>query len=134
VNPTGAIGSVREYSYDDGAWQSVGDLGSLGVQRFNAKQLLALQGRLAASSELRAHFSRLYSGGGPPEIVETNWRGYWCAATEFSATAYQLCQAQHGLGLLTPRGIRWLTIACICAALAIAAMVVLALRRRPLRR
>jgi sphingomyelin phosphodiesterase acid-like 3 len=113
VDETGTIDRVDEHAYTDGAWRDLGGLASLGVQRFDAAQLLALQGRLKHSAQLRASFSRLYSGGGPAEITESNWREYWCAATEFSATAYQRCEAQSGYSLLTPRALFFLRFAAI---------------------
>jgi sphingomyelin phosphodiesterase acid-like 3 len=136
VDGSGTIDGVREHSYSGGAWHGVGDLASLGVLRFDAPQLLALQRRLAHGERLRADFSHLYSGGGPPEIKESNWRGYWCAATEMSASAYQTCDAEHGFSLITLRGLRWLTIAgvafivLVIVVFAVVAIVALGKRKR----
>ena len=116
VDSDGALGDVTEFSYVDGAWQRLGDLASLGVPRFTAPALEALQGKLADDATLRTAFSFLYSGGGPPEITQRNWRSYWCAATNLSTSAYESCTGQRGLGVLTGRGLE----------LALAALVVLA--------
>jgi predicted phosphodiesterase len=105
VDRDGALGDVTEFSYVDGAWQRLGDLASLGVPRFTAPELEALQGRLADDATLRGTFSLLYSGGGPAEITKRNWRSYWCAATNLSTSAFESCTGQRGLGVLTGRGL-----------------------------
>jgi hypothetical protein len=107
VGSTGTIGTVREISYLGGAWRPLGDLASLGVRTFDAPQLFALQARLARSRSDREQFARLYSGGGPPEITESDWRTYWCSATAFSASAFQRCDDQHGLSILLPRALKF---------------------------
>ena len=40
-----------------------------------------------------------------PEISERNWRSYWCAADEFTATSFRDCLDEGGLGFLTRRGV-----------------------------
>jgi sphingomyelin phosphodiesterase acid-like 3 len=105
VDRDGTLGDVTEFSYVGGAWQRTGDLASLGVPRFTAPELEALQGRLADDATLRATFSRLYSGGGPPEITKRNWHSYWCAATNLATSAFESCTGQRGLGVLTGRGL-----------------------------
>jgi hypothetical protein len=112
---------VAEFSYVDGAWQRTGDLASLGVLRFTAPELEALQGRLADDATLRATLSRLYSGGGPPEITKRNWRSYWCAATNLSTSAFESCTGQRGLGVLTGRGLELVFGGFVALALAGAA-------------
>ncbi len=106
VGPAGTIGTVREISYDGQRWAPLGDLASLGVGTFDAHELAALQQRLAKNRPLREQLSRLYSGGGPPEITEGNWRTYWCTATAFSATSFQRCDDEHGVGVLLPRALK----------------------------
>jgi hypothetical protein len=118
VGPRGTIGTVREISYRSGAWQPLGDLAALGVRAFDAPQLLALQARLAQSRSDREQFARLYSGGAPPEITESNWRTYWCSATAFSASAFQRCDDQHGLSILLPRALELAALAVAIVLLA----------------
>ncbi len=102
----GTLVETAETSYLDGKWQTIGDFASLGIRRIDAAQLLEAQRRLAQSPDLRARFSRLYSGGGPAEIDESNWRSYWCAATAFASTAFQQCEgSRFGWVLLTHRGL-----------------------------
>jgi sphingomyelin phosphodiesterase acid-like 3 len=106
VEPDSTISNVVEYSYDDGTWKRLGALADLGVERFTAPDLEALQKRLAHDPSLRTKFSRLYSGAGRPEIDESNWRSYWCASTNFSATSFDACTGSHGLSILTGRALK----------------------------
>jgi hypothetical protein len=98
------ISNATEWSYVHRKWQRLGDLRTLGVARFTVPELEALQGRLARDPALRATFSRMYSGGGPAEITESNWRSYWCAVDNLSSTAYERCTGQGGFSIITERG------------------------------
>jgi hypothetical protein len=119
VEPDGTLSNVVEFSYASGEWQRLGSLADLGVHRFTAPDLEALQRRLAHDPALRAEFSRLYSGAGFSEIDERNWRSYWCAATNLSATSFDACTGQHGLSILTGRALKLIAAgALILAALA----------------
>ncbi len=130
VQPDGTLSNVTEYSYASGDWQRLGDLSSLGVSRFTAPDLEALQQRLARDPALRTEFSRLYSGAGPAEIDEGNWRSYWCAATNFSATSFDACTGQHGLSIFTGRALK-LAAGFVVIAIAIAALFFFRRRARP---
>ena len=107
VGPTGEVGNIAETSYVDGRWQRIGDLASLGVARFDVPSLEGLQQRLARDADLRARFSTLYSGAGVREITPSNWRAYWCAATELGSTAYGHCTSEGGFGVFTGRALRY---------------------------
>ena len=109
----GTVSRVVETSYFAGSWQVAGDLGKLGVRRFSALELASLQARLAHDSALRTAFSHLYSGGGPPEINEGNWRSYWCAAANFSASAFKACTGQGGVSVFTSRALK-IALAGVC--------------------
>jgi predicted phosphodiesterase len=130
VASDGTLASVAETSLVDGRWQRVGDLGTLGMRRFTVSELEGLQHRLKRGAALRATFSRLYSGGGPPEIDERNWRSYWCAAANFTATAFEACTGQSGWSVVTGRGL-WLGIAGLAALIAAAALFFFLPRPRP---
>ena len=73
---------------------------------FSVPQLDALQARLARDPVLRATFSRMYSGGGSPEVKESNWRSYWCAVDNLSSTTYERCTGQGGFSIVTERGLQ----------------------------
>jgi predicted phosphodiesterase len=124
----GTLSTVAETSFVGGKWLRVGDLGTLGAHRFTVPELEALQRRLGRDPALRATFARLYSGSGPPEIDERNWRSYWCANTNFTATAYEACTGQSGWSVLTGRGL-WLGLAAAVAL--IVAAGALYFRRHP---
>jgi hypothetical protein len=117
----GTVSRIAETSYLNGSWRRVGDLAGLGVRRFTASELTALQRRLGRDPGLRATFSRLYSGGGPAEINERNWRSYWCAATNFSASAFTACTGQGGLSVFTGRALKLAAGSAVAIALAGAA-------------
>jgi predicted phosphodiesterase len=132
VEPDGTLSNVGEYSYSSGDWQRLGALADLGVKRFTAPDLEALQDRLAHDPALRTEFSRLYSGAGIPEIDEGNWRSYWCAATNFSATSFDACTGQHGLGVVTGRGLK-LAAGLVIVLIALATLFFFRRRVRPAR-
>ena len=106
----------------------MGGLRSLGVGEVSGSALRALQGRLAKDASLRARFAALYNGGAPPEINESNWRSYWCAATEFTATDFRACTDQGGYSVFTARGLIVLGISAL-GLLGLIAWVALRQRR-----
>ena len=123
------LNDATEWSYVHRKWLRLGDLRALGVARFTVPELEALQGRLARDPALRATFSRLYSGGGPPEIKPSNWRSYWCAVDNLSSTAYERCTGQGGFSIITERGL--LLAGFVAAPLAGLAGLFFFLRLRP---
>jgi uncharacterized protein YjeT (DUF2065 family) len=129
VDARGIPHDVEEYSYRSGAWRDTGGLRELGVTAFTAPQLLAAQARLAHDPQARATFARLYGGGGRPEIEESNWRGYWCAATAFATAPYRACAGTGGISLITGRGVAVLVAGC-GVLVAAGALAVWLLRRR----
>jgi sphingomyelin phosphodiesterase acid-like 3 len=107
VGPDGAVGNVAETSYQDGRWQRIGDLASLGVATFDAASLEGLQRRLARDAGLRERFATLYSGDGVRDITPQNWKIYWCAATELSAGAFGACASEGGYSIFTARALKY---------------------------
>ena len=102
----GRILNLEEHSRVRGTWQDVGGLGSLGASEFSGPALTALQHRLTREPALRETFSRLYTGGTRwREINESNWRSYWCVATEFTSTGFRDCVNEGGFSFLTRRGV-----------------------------
>jgi hypothetical protein len=130
VQPDGSLSTVVEYSYAHRAWHRLGDLAELGVAHFTPSELDALQQRLAREPALRAEFSRLYSGAGNPEIDESNWRSYWCAVANFSATDFDDCTGQSGFGILTRRGVEVVVVLAVLVV-ALSAFFFFRGRRRP---
>jgi hypothetical protein len=96
VSPGGIVSGVEEISYLHGRWQDDGGFRSLGVGELTGTELRGLQERLARDRSLRARFAALYNGDAPPEINESNWRSYWCAATTFAAADFRACTEQGG--------------------------------------
>lgn len=129
VAADGTVSNVEERSYVHRAWHDVGGLPALGVRELTGSALRALQGRLAADRNLRARFDALYNGDAPPEINEGNWRGYWCAATAFSAADFRACTNQGGFSIFTRRGLI-VGAGAVAVAVLVAAVIVFALRRR----
>ena len=129
VAPDGTLSKLVETSLLDGEWQHLGDLGTLGLQAFSAPELESLQRRLADDAALRSRLSRLYSGAGPREIDRRNWRSYWCAATNFTATAFEACTGQQGLSVLTGRGVEVVLGVALAAAILCGALGFFFLRR-----
>jgi hypothetical protein len=64
------------------------------------------------------------------EIDPRHWRPYWCAATEFSSTAFRDCLDEGGYSFLTRRGVAVVAAGIVAAVLAILAAVVVVVRRR----
>lgn len=118
VGPDGTIRGIEEHAFDRGAWSDLGGTKDLGVGEFTGPALAALQRRLSSDPELRAVYSRLYSGGAQPEITPENWRGYWCAIGSMSSTDYRRCEGQGGYSILTERGIFVVVSAVAVAVLA----------------
>jgi len=100
VEPDGTISDATEISYRDRHWSTIGDLRSFGARAFTVDELLELQERLARDTGLRERFALLYNGGLPGEITERNWRSYWCAATNFTETAFRSCAPRSGTALI----------------------------------
>ena len=126
VAPNGVIRNLEEHSFVNWHWRDIGGLGTLGVSEFRVRALVNLQRRLEREPELRAKYALLYMGDAPyHEVDERNWRSYWCAATEYSSTAFRDCLAEGGFSFLTRRGV------AVVGAAATATIVVLgAVRRR----
>jgi len=120
VTADGTVRNVAETSYLDDDWKRVGDLAGQGVAAFSAPQLAAYEMRLDRSIEARQAYERLYSGGAPSEIDESNWRIYRCAMSALSATSEGRCTNSGGLSILTERAVKVLSV--IGAVVAIAAL------------
>jgi predicted phosphodiesterase len=105
VAPDGTLKNVVETSYVDEDWKTIGDLADQGVAAFTAPQLAAYELRLDRSIAAREAYERLYSGGAPSEINESNWRIYRCAMSALSATSESRCTDSGGLGVLTERAV-----------------------------
>ena len=134
VATDGRVRNFEEHSLDRGTWRDIGGTSTLGASEFTAPALINLQRRLSREPVLRETFAALYTGGAQwHESAGPNWRTYWCAATEFSATAFRDCVDEGGFSFLTRRGIVVVGIAA-AAVLAVVggciALVVVAVRRR----
>jgi len=104
VDRHGTIDGVEDWTLLGTRWGDRGGLTTLGMSDVSVASILGLQRRLASDVHLRATFARLYNGDAPPEIDASNWRAYWCAATEMSATAFRSCAAVGGYSIVTARG------------------------------
>jgi sphingomyelin phosphodiesterase acid-like 3 len=139
VSPDGVIRGLEEHSFVDGRWRDIGGLGTLGASEFSGAALVNLQRRLERDPALRAKFSTLYMGASRyVDIDPRHWRSYWCAATEFSSTAFRDCLDEGGFSFLTKRGVAVVGAAAAGVAIVfgaiVAAVVVLVRRRRAARR
>jgi hypothetical protein len=123
INAAGAIVRADDWTELGGRWADRGGLASLGMPDVSVRSILALQGRLASNPALRERFARLYNGDAPPEITSKNWRVYWCAATDLSATAFRACMAEGGFSIVTARGIKAIAVGVAILALLAAAIV-----------
>lgn len=135
VAPNGVIRNLEEHSFVNWHWRDIGGLGTLGVSEFSGPALVNLQRRLEREPELRAKYALLYMGDAPyHEVDERNWRSYWCAATEYSSTAFRDCLAEGGFSFLTRRGVAVVGAAAAATIVVlgafVAAVVVLVRRRR----
>ncbi len=131
VDASGNVGNVTETSYLRGRWQRVGDLASLGARAFDVAALERVQARLEKEPALRERFATLYSGGGVRDINATNWRVYWCAATELSAGGFRACTSQGGYSIFTGRALRVAALGlALAVGLIVAAFVTVRRRRR----
>ncbi len=129
VDADRTIVSVDDWTRLNGAWADRGGLRTLGMPDVSTRSILALQRRLASDATLRATFARLYNGDAPPEITPQNWRVYWCAAADLSATAFRSCMAEGGYSILTGRAVKLLAV-FVVAALALAGVLVKVARDR----
>jgi hypothetical protein len=118
VARNGTIRNLEEHSRVSATWRDVGGSGTLGVSEFSGPALVALQRRLAGNPDLRQRYAGLYVGDSWPEINERNWRSYWCAADEFTATSFRDCLNEGGFSFLTWRGV-----AVVAAALGVIVVV-----------
>jgi hypothetical protein len=115
--------NVSENSFDGTLWKSTGTLHDLGVNRFDAKELLALQARLAAKPQLRTRYANMYGGDASKnEIDESNWRAYWCAATALTVDGYRTCTADGTSGAIPSRSYAIAGFAVLAGAGAVAAV------------
>jgi len=130
VAADGAVQNVAETSYLDDGWKRVGDLAGQGVTAFSAPQLAAYEARLDRSLAAREAYERLYSGGAPSEIDESNWRIYRCAMSALSATSEGRCTNSGGLSVLTERAVRVLFVVAAVVVVAALALTVAFRRRR----
>jgi hypothetical protein len=118
VKPDGTIASADDHAYLDGRWQTIGGTKTLGLTAVTGQELLALQTRLARDPELRGKFDRLYNGGAPPEIDESNWRSYWCAATALSIGSFTACMGRSpGISVFTRRGVVLIVVSALAVLL-----------------
>jgi len=123
INAANAIVSVEDWTELGGRWADRGGLASLGMHDVSVPSILGLQRRLAADPALRERFARLYNGDAPPEITPHNWRVYWCATTDLSATAFRSCMAEGGFSIVTARGFKAIAAGAAVLALLAAAIV-----------
>lgn len=133
VDATGTIRRADDHAYLDGHWQTIGSTATLGLASFSGPELVRLQARLLAEKPLRATFDRLYNSGASPEISESNWRIYWCAATAFNPTAFRGCLPVGGYSIFTRRGlelIAFVTLAFLAGAAFVVRAIVRSRRRR----
>lgn len=134
VAPDGRIRNLEEHSRVDGRWRDIGGLRDLGVSEFSGSALVGFHRRLAHSANLRAAYFRLYVGGvSLRDMDESNWRSYWCAATEFTATGFRDCLDEGGFSFLTRRGVLVVGAAIggvVVVVGGLAAVVVYTIRRR----
>jgi sphingomyelin phosphodiesterase acid-like 3 len=134
VASDGVIQNLEEHSLVHGEWRDIGGLSTLGASEFSGRALLNLQRRLEQHADEREKFAMLYSGGAPwSEVNETNWRSYWCVATEFNATAFRDCLDEGGFSFLTRRGVAVVALAIagvVALTGALIALIVAAVRRR----
>ena len=133
VDAASTIVSAENWTRLDGRWADRGGLPSLGMADISVRSILAFQRRLADDSALRTTFALLYNGGAPPEITAANWRIYWCAATDLSATTFRACMAEGGISILTTRGIKVIIVIAV-ALVAIGLLIVRFARRSSKRR
>ncbi len=129
VGSDGTLGNIEEHAFVRDAWIDAGGTRTLGVKTFGARDLLALQTRLAADPGLRATFARLYGGPNRHEIDEGNWRAYWCAATELAVPPFKSCFGVGGYRIVTQRGLIVLGVVIVLFVAALAAAIVLIRRR-----
>jgi sphingomyelin phosphodiesterase acid-like 3 len=131
VDPSGVIRKLEEHSYVHRRWRDIGGLGTLGVSEFSGLALVNLQHRLERDPALREKYATLYIGAARyQEIDPHHWRPYWCAATEFSSTAYRDCLDEGGFSFLTRRGVAVVAAGLGAAVLLIVVAVALLVRRR----
>ncbi len=125
VRADGRIASADDHAFLDGRWQTIGGTRTLGLSAITGPQLLALQTRLARDPVLRREFDRLYNGGAPSEIDESNWRTYWCAATAFSLGSFSSCLGHaRGISVVTRRGVVFIAAGGAVLVLALAGIIV----------
>jgi hypothetical protein len=135
VAPDGVIRNIEEHSFFERGWRDIGGFGTLGASEFSGPALVNLQRRLERDPALRDKYAALYMGGAPyPDMDASNWRSYWCAATEFNSTVYRDCLDEGGFSFLTRRGLAVVGVAAggaaIVAVAAVTVIVVLVRRRR----
>ncbi len=129
VDANATIVAAEDWTRIDGVWADRGRLASLGMPDLSVVSILALQHRLENDPAARALFARLYNGDAPPEINESNWRTYWCAATDLSAVTFRGCMSEGGFSIITSRGLK-LIIAALVVLLIVIVLVALQLRAR----
>jgi Calcineurin-like phosphoesterase len=132
VDGGGTLHDIQATTYLNGTWHHIGGMPSLGVDAFTGANLVALQGRLAKDPALRARFASLYEGGAKPEITESTWSVYWCAATAFGTTPFRDCDNAGGVSFLTRRGVEAVA-AGLFVVLAAGGLIWFSLRRRAVR-
>jgi sphingomyelin phosphodiesterase acid-like 3 len=122
-NPDGTLDNVVSYARLHSKWVDLGGFPALGVTHLTGPALVDLHRRLDHDAALRDRFSRLYEGGGPPEIAPANWPIYSCASTTFASTPFRACAKEGGFSLVTSRGI---AVVAVLATLGVVAAVALA--------
>jgi hypothetical protein len=131
VAPDGTLADIRDHAFLHGAWIDLGGYTALGVSRFTAPALRGLNARLAHDPSARRRFALLYESGAPSEIGDGDWPIYRCAATTFTTLAFGRCTGAGGTKLLTTNGIIAATVGGAIAIVALAAGLLLWVRRRP---
>lgn len=124
VGATGEIGAIVQYARGDDGWQRLDDTRSLGMPSFSIEGVRELDERIARDPLLRERFARDYVADGSKEILEGNWRGYWCAQTMVELDAYRSCISPGEAGQLRTRT-RLLLLGALAAAVVFAGWLVL---------
>lgn len=124
VGAAGEIGAIVQYARGDDGWQRLDDTRSLGMRSFSIAGVRELDERIARDPLLRERFARDYVADGSKEILEGNWRGYWCAQTTVQLDEYRSCISPGEAGQLRTRT-RLLLLGALAAAAAFAGWLVL---------
>jgi hypothetical protein len=134
VTPDGTLIAADEHALIDRTWRTLDGTRALGMPRVDAPAIAALQTRLTRNAPLRATWSHLYNGGARPEITEHSWRGYWCATSALTTSAFRACIGAGGIGVFTAAGLVvtiCTAVLLIATAVIVTALVARAVKTRP---